>query len=333
MISSGLKAKCDLFAENYRILRKNFKWDYSMMHRLGALLYTDAGLTVNVEAIRNAKEIIKKNTGLLSSFKEVTFFALAVMLSLNPEPEDMFKRSLKTYGDLKEAGFYASPFLTLAAFSIAKQSDTQYTRPIVYRAKEFYDAMKKKHRFLTSPHDYGYAAMLALTGLSVDQAVREMETCYEYLKDDFYSHNALQTLTHVLALGEEAADLKCSRAKKLYHQLNVKGCKLSKYKELASLGILVLISGDVDKITDEIRDVYQALIGKTGMGRWSIKKHERTMFAVALVASEYIHGLQENTVALTLANSLTSIVIAQQTAVIIAVSSSGAAAASSAGST
>ncbi len=69
MINNSLGSKCDLFAENYRILHKNFKWDYTKMHYLGALLYTDAGLTVNVEAIKSAKEIIKKNTGVFSSFK------------------------------------------------------------------------------------------------------------------------------------------------------------------------------------------------------------------------------------------------------------------------
>ncbi|MGB8453379.1 MAG: DUF4003 family protein [Anaerocolumna sp.] len=333
MINNSLKEKCDLFAENHQALRKNFRWDYAMMHCLGALLYTDAGLPVNVEAIKNSKEIIKNNTGLFSSFKETTFFALATLLSLDTDPQDLFSRSFKIYGDLKKAGFYGSPYLTLAAFSIAKQSDAADTQPVVDKAKEFYDAMKKKHRFLTSTDDYGYAAMLALTGLSVDQAIREMETCYEYLKDDFGAGNALQSLTHVLTLGEETADKKCSRAKKIYEKLTQKGCKLSKYKELASLGILVLISEDVDKITEEIKDVYQALTEKKGFGKWSMAKHERTMYAAALATSDHISDFQKDSVAFTMTNSLTNIVIAQQTAMIIAASSaSAAAAASSSGS-
>lgn len=62
--------------------------------------------------------------------------------------------------------------------------------------------MKKNHRFLTSADGYGYAAaMLALTGLPVEKAVREMETCYEYLKSDFGAGNTLWSLTHVLTSG------------------------------------------------------------------------------------------------------------------------------------
>ncbi|WFR57202.1 DUF4003 family protein [Anaerocolumna sp. AGMB13025] len=333
MINNSLQAKCDLFAENYLILRKNFRWDYAMMHCLGALLYTNDGRTADVEAIKAAKEIIKKNTGLFSSFKETTFFALSVLLSLDADPQGLFERSFKIFGELKNAGFYGSPYLTLAAFSIAKRADITDTEPVVRLAKEFYDAMKKKHRFLTSTDDYGYAAMLALTGLSVEPAINEMETCYELLKKEFGSGNALQSLTHVLTLGEESADIKCSRAVKIYDKLKEKGCKVSRYEELASMGILVLISSDVDKITDEIKDTYEILIGKKGLGSWSMGKHERIMYAAALVTSEYMEGIGKDSVQLAFANSLTSIVIAQQTAMIIAATAAaGAAASSSSGS-
>lgn len=326
MISSSLLAKCDLFAENFLTLQKNFKWDDTLMHHLGALYYTDADLAVDVDAIKDAKEIIKKNTGAFSAFRETTFMAHAVMLSLEQDPKELFNRSFDIYGDLKKAGFYGSPYLTLAAASIAKKSDLTDTGPVVLRAKEFYDAMKRKHRFLTSADDYGYTAMLSLSGLPVEGAIREMETCYEYLKKDFGSGNALQSLTHVLTLGEETAEAKCSRAKKLYECLLEKGCKLSKYDQLASLGILVLITENVDKITDDIKDAYEVLLEKKGFGKWSVTKHQRTMYAAALAASDYIKGCSRNTMDMTLASSITSIVMAQQTAMIIVASSAIAAA-------
>lgn len=332
MINSSLLEKCDLFAENFQTLRKNFKWDYALMHHLGALYYTDADLAVNVEAIKDAKEMIKKNTGLFSAFRETAFFALAVMLSLEPDPKELFNRSFDIYGDLKKAGLYGSPFLTLAAASIAKRTDLTDTGTVVLRAKEFYDAMKKKHRFLTSTDDYGYAAMLAISGLPVEGAVREMETCYDYLKKDLGSGNALQSLTHVLTLGEETAEVKCSRAIEIYKRLSEKGCKLSKYDQLASLGILVLITEDVDKITEDIKDIYEVLLEKKGFGKWSVTKHQRTMYAAALAASDYISGCRKNAMDMTLASSITSIVTAQQTAMIIAVSSAAAAAAASSSS-
>jgi hypothetical protein len=136
-----------------------------------------------------------------------------------------------------------------------------------------------------------------------------------------------------LTIGEESAESKCFRAKQIYDNLIEKGCKLSKYQELASLGILVLISEDVEKITDEIKEVYDLLIEKKGFGKWSMTKHERTMYAASLVAAEYVKAIKKENISLTLANSITNIVTAQQTAMIIAASSAaGAAAASSSGS-
>ncbi len=332
MINETIQNKCDLFAENYQILRKNFKWDYAMMHRLGALLYANAGVVADVEIIKNAKEIIKKYTGFFSSFKETTFFALSILLSLETNPEELFKRTINVYNDMKEVGFHSSPYLTLAAFSIAKQTEGNDVSLVINRAEDFYEAMKKEHWFLTTSDDYGYAAMLAMTDTSVSQAIQEMETCYALLKKDFGAGNALQSLTHVLTIAEESAQVKCERVKEVYHSLNKKGCKLSRYNELATLGILVLISEDVEKLTDEIMEVYEQLIEKKGLGSWSISKHERTMFGAALVADEYIKGMKKNPLSVTLTNSITNIVIAQQTAMIIAASSASAAAASSSSS-
>jgi len=332
MISENLRNKCDLFADNYQTLKSDFKWEYATMHCLGALIYTNVGLPANIEAIKESKEIIKKNTGLFSYFKETTFFALSTLFSLEPNPEELFQQTTKVYDDMKKAGFHSSVYLTLAAFSIAKQTEKYDVPSVINRAKDFYEAMKKEHRFLTSADDYGYAAMLATTDLLIPQAIREMETCYELLKKDFGTGNALQSLTHVLTMGEEPALTKCERVKQLYQSLAKKGCKLSKYSELATLGILTLISGDVEKLTDEIMEVYQQLIEKKGLGKWSLSKHERTMYGAALVAEDYVKDMKNNPISMTLTNSITNILIAQQTAMIIAASSAAAASAASSGS-
>jgi hypothetical protein len=332
MINKELVQKCDLFGENYRIIRQNFKWEYATMCCLSALLYTNVGREVNVDEIKKTKEIIKSNTGLFSAFKETTFFALATLLSLEPNPTELFHKTINIYQKMKEERFHSSPYLTLAAFSIAKQTEDYQVDAVINRAKEFYDAMKKEHRFLTSSDDYGYAAMLATTDLPVAETIREMETCFENLKPKFGSGNALQSLTHVLTIGEEHAIDKSERAKDIYDKLYEKGCKLSKYNELATLGILVLIQTDVETLTDDINEVYNILLKKKGLGKWSMSKHERTMYASALVADEFIHDQKKNALTETLTNNLTSIIIAQQTAIIIAASSASAAAAASSSS-
>ncbi|WP_313130343.1 DUF4003 family protein [Anaerocolumna sp.] len=329
MLSNNLQYKCDLFEENYGILKKNFKWEYSMMLRLGAAICVNSGIKADVEAIKKAKGIIKNNTGVFSSFKDISFFILSTLFSLEKNQEEMFLKTKNIYEEMKKVGFRGSPYLTLAAFSVAKQRPEQDGAAVIGRAKEFYDAMKREHKFLTSADDYGYAAMLAATDLDITYAINEMEICYELLKKNFGVGNELQSLTHVLAMGEEPAQEKCNRVIEVFESLNSKDCKASKYHNLANLGILVLVSEDVEKLTDEIAEVNKYLLGKKGFGRWSLSKQDRTLFSSVLVVEEYLKETKKDSLTMTLANGITNLVIAQQTAMLIAVSSTSAAAAAS----
>ena len=329
MLSDNLQYKCDLFTENYQILKDNFKWEYSMMLRLSGIICTNAGLKADTEAIRNAKKIIKNNTGIFSNFKDISFFVLSTLFSLEQNPESMFLKTKRVYEEMKKIGFHSSPYLTLAAFSVAKQTEDENVPAVINRAKEFYDSMKREHKFLTSSDDYGYAAMLAATDLEVAEAIKDMEFCYELLKKSFGAGNELQSLTHVLAMGEEQAESKCDRVLKVFESLNRKGCKISKYHNLSNLGRLVLISEDVEKITDEIAEVNQYLLEKKGFGRWSISKQDRTLFSSVLVVDEYLKDIKKNSLTMTLTNSITNLIIAEQTAMIIAISSASAASAAS----
>lgn len=327
MLSNNLQHKCDLFAENYQLLKKNFKWEYSMMLRLAGVICTNAGFKADVEAIKKAKQFIKNNTGVFSTFKDISFFVLSTLFSLEKNPENMFLETKSIYEEMKKVGFRSSSNLTLAAFSVAKQSSDQ--NAVIRRAKEFYDSMKREHKFLTSSDDYGFAAMLATTDIDVAKAIKEMEICYEILKKNFGVGNELQSLTHILAIGEEQAESKCDRVIKVFESLNRKDCKTSKYHNLANLGIITLISDDVEIITDEIAEVSQYMLEKKGFGRWSISKQDRTLFSSALVVDEYLKDMAKNSLTMTLTNSITNLIIAQQTAMIIAVSSASAAAAAS----
>ena len=329
MLSNNLQHKCDLFEENYRILKKNFKWEYSMMLRLAGVIYANAGTKADVDAIKWAKGVIKNNTGVFSSFKDISFFILSTLFSLEQNQEEMFLRTKNIYEEMKKAGFRASPYLTLAAFFVAKQRTEQEVGAVINRAKEFYDAMKRKHRFLTASDDYGYAVMLAVTDLDIANTINEMEICYELLKKNFGVGNELQSLTHVLALGEEPAQNKCDRVLQLFESLNLKDCKITKYHNLANLGMLALICEDVEKLTDEIAEVNQYLLGKKGFGRWALSKQDRTLFSSVLVVEEYLKECKQDSLTMTLANGITNLVTAEQTAMIIAVSSASATAAAS----
>ena len=326
----SLENKCDLFANNYIVLSKKFKWNNTINTRLGALLYAMENREADVDAINRCRKIIKDNTGVFSQFKDTTNFMSSVMMALQAEPEVMFKSILNVYDAMKQEGFHASPYLVLAAISIALQSDPYNYQKVIVSAKNYYDAMKEEHKFITSSDDYGFAALLAMTDKPVEQAVREMESCYRILKGEFFSANAVQALSHVLTFSEEEAYTKCMRVSSLNSALKKRKCKIGTGIELSFLGVTALLKEDSEKLADEIVEVRDYLKGRKGFGGWSISNTERTMFAVAVVCDEYLTNTKRSTMESILTRSVTGIILAQQMAVMAASSGAAAAAAASA---
>ncbi len=328
MMRGSLKNKCEMFADNYNELRKRFQWNSGINTRLGALLYTMENRKADVDAIERCRRIIKENTGVFSQFKDTTNFMTSVMLSLQSEPEPMFKSVLNVYEAMKKEGFHASPYLVLAAISIALQADPYDYRRLIASAKNYYDAMKEEHKFITTSDDYGFAALLAVSEKQVRQAVREMEECYRILKADFFGANAVQALSHVLTFSEEPADEKCRRVIALNRAMKDRKCKIGSGIELSFLGVIALLQEDAVKLADEIIAVRDYLKNKKGFGNWSMTGTERVMFSVAIVCDDYLTDVRRNTMEYTLANNVAGLLIAQQMAVMAAATGAAAAASS-----
>jgi hypothetical protein len=111
--------------------------------------------------------------------------------------------------------------------------------------------------------------------------------------------------------------------------LKSRKCKIGSGIELSFLGVTALLKEDSEKLANEIVEVRDYLKRKKGFGGWSISGTERTMFAVAVVCDDYLTDTKRSAMEMTLAGSVTGIILAQQMAVMAA--SSGAAAAAAAG--
>ena len=103
----------------------------------------------------------------------------------------------------------------------------------ITRMNDLYKNMKKNHFWLTSADDYVFAAVLATTDLDLHQMDFRIEKCYNLLNQEgFWKGNDLQSLSHMLAIGEEEDIDKCKRAMKLYYGLKSENCKLQYRKQL-----------------------------------------------------------------------------------------------------
>jgi len=94
--------------------------------------------------------------------------------------------------------------------------------------------------------------------------------------------------------------------------------------------VYALVNKDVDKIINEIVEVYEYLYAKKGYGYWSLDKSMRTILSATLVSDFYVDEIKKGVLQIALGNSINAIIIAQQQAAVAAAcAASGAAAASS----
>lgn len=319
---------CENFIENRNAIKSCFGWENQYLYPVCAAIFTDKRQSVDAARMKRCRDILKDRTGIFSNFRGNSRLAMISMLAVEPNPEEKLDQALMVYNILKEY-FFSSQYLPVAAMTIANLTETgQYDR-IAARTRKIYDLMKKEHPFLTSSEDSVFAAMLALSGLTEEQVVQETEKCYELLKAEFFSGNALQSLSHVLALGDGTAQEKCSRTIELYRELKKRGYKYGTSYELATLGILALLPEEFEQVMQDMMETDDYLSEKKGYGIFGVGKKQRLMHAAMLVTSDHMGENDSPTMHSAAIGGTISLIAAQQAAMCAAIAASSAAAASS----
>ncbi|MBD3922741.1 DUF4003 family protein [Paenibacillus sp. PR3] len=324
------KDRLALFADNAGEMKTSFKWHHAMVNRLAALLYTVEDRTVDVPAIRENIDRIKKNTGIFSSFRGSAVVSFASQLSLSSDPDTQLARALDVLELLRGLKFRSSPYLSVAAYQIAAHATVEQYADVTERARSFYTAMKENHPFLTGQDDYIFTAMLALSDIEVTAGTERMEQLYTLLKAELRIGNGLQALSQVLVLGEGMTD-PVSRVLRLKDAFRSKGIKMDRSDTLSSLGVLTLLPCDDGDIVEDLVQTSEWLRMQKGFSRWSVTEPELLLYSSAFVAYQHLQESSGSDIVpiTALSTSLTNILIAQQAAITAAATASAVAASSS----
>lgn len=324
-----LQKRCQLFIQNRDIVKNAFGWESYYIYPLCASLFTIRGIQADAGVMKDCRDLLKEKTGFFSNFRGISKMATVTTLSLSPSPENKLNQLLDIYGKLKEV-FWGSEYLTVAASVISDMAEPGQYEQITHRTRTIYNRMKETHPFLTSGEDSSFAALLALSELDDIYIEQEMERCYTLLKPYFFSGNAVQSLSHILALGEGSAAQKCEKAMALFDYLKSHGHKYGTSYELATLGVLALLDTDIKTLAQDIMDVDDYLHSQKGFGAFGIGARQRLMYAGVLTMCDYMPQLQPmKTAAL---NGVVSLVIAQQAALCASAAAASAAATSASSS-
>ena len=145
-----------------------------------------------------------------------------------------------------------------------------------------------------------------------------MERIYKLLKKKFASANAVQALSHVLALGDGRSEEKCEKTLSLFDTLKENKLRYGTNYELATLGVLAMLPATESNIVSNMLAVNEFLMSQKGYSTFfGFSKQTRLMHA-ALIVSAYHLGKTENGVIGAATVSAQMAVAAQQTAIIAA---------------
>lgn len=323
-----LQALCTEFISDRDIAKSAFAWESGYMPPICAGILADKVKRLTVEDLKRFRQIIKDKTGVFSNFRGTAIAPMACMLAVSGDAEKLFTNTLKVYEELKKH-FWSSQFLPLASMIVAQMSEEAQYPYIVRKTKDIYDLMKKEHPFLTSSEDGPFAAMLAYAECSPEAITVEVEKCYGILHPKFFSGNAVQSLSHILALGEGSAEMKCKKFETLFDTLKSRGYKYGTDYVLATLGALSIQSYDMSDMVDDVIAVADYLEKQKGYGFFGAMKKERLMHAAMLVCKSYIGKENSQIMNSTAVSSAVAMVAAEQAAVCAAIAASVAASSAS----
>ena len=319
---SSLNNLCNSFIENRDALKETFFWGSSYIYPVAAAVFVDKRKMAEAQHLEKCHEILKDNTGFFSNFRNYIKLPMVSMMAVSSDPEDKLKKALTVYELLKQH-FFSSTYLPLASMTISDYVEPANYEAVAQRTRRIYDLMKQEHPFLTAGEDSVFAALLALSSASDEQIVLNTEQCFDILKPQFFSSNAVQSLSHVLALCEGCAETKCNRAMELFYKLKDQGYKYGTGYELATLGVLAMLPADLDTIADDTVQVAEYLAGQRGYGILGMTKRQRLMHAGLIVTSDYLD--QNTSMQAAAISSTISLIIAQQTAMCAAIAAANAA--------
>jgi len=323
-------AKCNTLLANRDEIAARFKFGHSLMNIAAALVFSGAKKEVDVQKLKECKKLLEKNTGAFSSFQANAKPVIVSKMAISEDPEKYLEDIKTVYKKISKGMFKDNGYLVSAAASVCDAGRADEVDAIAERFKELYKKMNKKHPLLTSSSDIVFVMLLVLTDKDVDTIVDEMEECYEYMKKELklrVSANEIQGVSEVLTLTGGDVKEKSDKVVKIFNTFKEHGAKYgTSYNEFGSLGALIDIDIDTDKLVDEIIETADFLQSKKGFGSWSMNKKKRLMFAAMLVGDSYsADNAVLNSAAIT---SSVAAVIAEEVALMACITATAATSAS-----
>lgn len=320
-MKESLAKLCDSFIENRDMLKSNFKLESMYITPVCAALLASKKVCPDADTFKNCQKLLKDNTGAFSNFRGYVYLPVISALATDSNPEEKIRKITEIYAILKKY-FTRSQYLAYTASVLADMAEISEIDAIAERSKAIFKLMKGNHPFLTSTEDSTFAVLMAFCSQSNEELIHDIETCYSILRSSFSNRDAVQSMSHVIALAGGDVTANAQKAIALYDSLKASGRKYGKSYELAVLAALSVLPVDIETLTEEVLHADSFLAEQKGYGFWGLDKDARLMHAAMLVSFDYAESTAAAAAAIT---GTVAMVAAQQAALDCAIVAAAAA--------
>ena len=286
----NVRRKLELLAKNRDIIGRKYTLDNGLMSIVGSMILMSADREADLEELKTCSDILKKKTGLFSSFRSISELSVISKMAVSFDPESYITELKAVYDKICKGRFADNSYMILAAMSICDQGRADDADQIIAKFNDLMKRMSKLHPILTSSEDMAFAMLLALTDKSVDQILRDIEEAYIYLKKVRHikaGSGAIMSLSQVLAITDGDMRIKCDKSINMFNDFAAHGIKYGKESEFASIGALIDLDIDNNVFINEVIEADTMLKNTKGFGSWSLDAKTRLMFAALIVSSVY----------------------------------------------
>lgn len=271
------------FIADFESASKICKWDGATSAATMAAVLIGNDLPTDIESIRRAQQVIKKNVGVFSGLRSgYARNIVTAAVAMSDDQESAIRTIAKIEEDLKPGMFESFQWIICATMIYLNSENGDY-KTVVDRTRMIYNDVAKNHPIIGGGKHVANCALLAMSDKDPYYISEEYEECYKELVKLYGRGSATLYTAAAMSLFGGGADIKAEKVKMLHQTL--KGMRFHFATE--GLEIIALISGlfgdNPQDILRDMAEVSKELTKVKGMGAWGVGDKVRNMLAATIV--------------------------------------------------
>ncbi|WP_294353136.1 DUF4003 family protein [uncultured Clostridium sp.] len=278
-----LRGKVDLLTENYREVRRYFRWDGKKLNILEALLYSRTGQDVEFFKVKEIRNFIKSDKANKNVFNRRFLNRFSLLYDVNKDYKKEYENIKNVYEFLISKGFDENEDTVLSAFVLVKRYTGLELQNRVNKLIDIKNNYKKDKSI-----DY---TLLATLDKDIQKIKSEVDKIKYFInRIDRKDKELFNTLIVQLMLDDREVSENIDRISRIVDEIEKRIIPVSN-NLFPMIGVTNLIVEDIDGFIKELEYVYNEMKNRK-IFKYFLSKDIKLMFSMAIILDKYLEEIR-----------------------------------------